>query len=125
VCWTDLKAWTACNHLDELTSTRLRQVRETGRLIANIVGRDDGKYRRKRGLFDFVVKVNKVLFGTPDGEDGQYCNEQTVHFEKNSNRLAHLLRQLTIVRPILGAVNDTLADTTHNEEKMRDGLTRL
>jgi hypothetical protein len=88
---TDLKSWTACNHLDELTSTRLRQVRETGRLVANIVGRDDGKHRRKRGLFDFVGKVSKVLFGTLDGVDTQYYNEQTEHFEQNSN--SYLLRQ--------------------------------
>jgi hypothetical protein len=58
----DLKSWTARNHLDDLTSNRLGQARDTEQLIAKIVGRDDDKHRRKRGLFYFVGKVSKVIF---------------------------------------------------------------
>ena len=122
----DLKRWTACNHLDDLTSTRLGQARETEQLITKIVGRNDDKHRRKRGLFDFVGKVSEVLFGTLDRDDAQYYNEQIEHSERNSNSLTHLLRQqLTILRSTLGTVNDTLSDVSYNEEKIRSGLLQL
>ena len=122
----DLKSCTACNHLDDMTSTRPGQARETEELIAKLVGRDDNKRRRKRGLLDFVGKVTKALFGTMDEDDAQYYNEQIEHFERNSNSLTHLLRQqLTIVRSTLGAVNNTLTDVFYNERKMKNGLLQL
>ncbi len=122
----DLNSWTVCNYLDDLTSTRLGQARETEQLIAKIVGKDDDKHRRKKGLFDFVGKVSEVLFGTLGGDDVQYYNEQIEHFERNSNSLTHLLRQqLTIVRSTFVAVNDTLSDVSFNERKMKNGLLQL
>ena len=61
--------------------------------------------RKKRGLFDFVGKVSKILFGKTDGDDAQFCNEQTEHFEQRSDSLTHLLKQqVTIVRSTLGGV---------------------
>jgi hypothetical protein len=67
-----------------------------------------------------------MLFGTLDGDDAQYYNEQIEHFEQNSNSLTRLLRQqLTVVRSTLGAVNDTLVEVTRNEERMREGLVRI
>lgn len=122
----DLRSWTACHHLDELTLTKLRQVRESERLIASMAGRRDMESRKKRGLFDFVGKVSKVLFGTMDEDDAQYYNDQIEHFERSSDSLTHLLKQqLTIVRSTLGAINETLLDVTYNEDKMRAGLIQL
>ena len=122
----ELRGWTACNHLDELTLTKLRHVREAERLVASIVGRRDIEGRTKRGLFDFVGKVSKILFGTMDGDDAQFYNEQIEHFERSSDSLTHLLKQqVTIVRSTLGAINETLNDVTYNEDKMRAGLMKL
>jgi hypothetical protein len=122
----DLRSWTAYNHLDELTSTRLRQAREIERLITSIIGQKSEENRRKRGSFDFVGKVSMILYGTMDGDGAQYYNDQTEHFEQNSNSLTHLLeQQLTTVRSTLGAINETLSDVTYNESKMRDGLLQL
>ena len=75
-----LRSWTACNHLDELTSTKLCQVQESERLIASTAGRRDEESTKKRGLFDFVGKVSMILFRTTDGDDAQYYNDQTEHF---------------------------------------------
>ena len=95
----ELRSWTACNHLDELTLTKLRQVRETERLVASTVGRRDMVGRKERGLFDFVGKVSKILFGKMGGDDAHYSNEQIEHFERSSDSLTHLLKQQeTIVR---------------------------
>jgi hypothetical protein len=82
--------------------------------------------RKKRGLFDFVGKVSKILFGTMDEDDAQYYNDQIEHFERSSDSLTHLLKQqLTIVRSTLGAINETLLDVTYNEDRMRAGLMQL
>lgn len=68
------------------------------------MGRESESNRNKRGLFDFVGKVSKTLFGTMDGDDAQYYNEQIEHFECSSSSLTGLLKQqLTIVRSTLGA----------------------
>jgi len=123
---TGLRSWTGCNHLYELTSTRLRQTRETERLTTSIFGRNKEENRRKRRLFDFVGKVRKVLFGTMDEDDAQHYNDQIEHFEQNSNSLTHLLKQqLTVVRSTFGAINESLSDITYSEGKMRDGLIQL
>jgi hypothetical protein len=70
----DLRSWTACNHLNELTTSRLCQARDSAKLIFSFVGRESESNRNKRGLFDFVGKVSKILFGTMDGDDTQYYN---------------------------------------------------
>ena len=121
----ELRSWTACNHLDQLTLTKLRQVRESERLIASTVGRRDMEGRKKRGLFDFVGKVSKIIFGTMDGDDAQYYNEQTEHFERSSDSLTYLLKQqLTIVRSTVGAINEKSCDVTYNEDRI-NAVTRL
>jgi hypothetical protein len=59
---TGLRSWTACNHLYELTSARLRQTRETERLTTSIFGRNNEENRRKRGLFDFFLARSVRFF---------------------------------------------------------------
>lgn len=68
----ELRNCTASNHLDEITLTKLQQVRESEKLIDSIVGRRDMEGRKKRGLFYFVGKVSKILFRTMEGDDAQY-----------------------------------------------------
>ena len=100
----DIRNWTACGHLDDRTSTRLRQVKVAGELVANIVGQRSNGSRRKRGIFDFVGMVSKDLFGMVDEND-----DQIEHFEQISDSLTHLLKQqLTVMRFTLGAVKETI-----------------
>jgi hypothetical protein len=122
----DIRNWTTCSHFDDLISSRLGQVRFSERLISEIVEPDNGHRRMKRGVLNFVGKVSKILFGTMDEDDTKYYNDHIEHFEQTSDSLTHLLRQqLTVVRATLRAVNETLLDVTYNEDRLRDGITRL
>jgi hypothetical protein len=70
-----VKNWTACSHFGDTMDRRLQQIRKTQKLLSGIVqkGEDSGRY--KRGLFNFVGKISKTLFGTMD-EDAQYYHDQ-------------------------------------------------
>ena len=38
-------------------------------------------------------KISKTLFGTPDDDDADYCNEKMEHFERNSDSLRELMKE--------------------------------
>jgi hypothetical protein len=48
---------------------------------------------RRRGVFNFIGEISKVLFGILDNEDAAYYNEQIKHFEENSDDMTKLLKQ--------------------------------
>jgi hypothetical protein len=50
------------------------------KLLSDIVqkGEDSGRYRR--GLFTFIGKISKILFGTMNDDDGQYYHDQINSF---------------------------------------------
>jgi len=67
-------------------------------------------------VFNFIGELSKILFGTMDGDNAMYYNEQFKLFEQNSEETNTLLKQqLSIVRSFLGAVNNALADVVYNE----------
>jgi hypothetical protein len=73
-----------------------------------------------------VGKVSKVLFGTMDEDDAEYCNDQIELSERNSNSLTLLLKQQrTVVKSALGAVNETLSDMAYRENNVTGGLKQL
>jgi len=121
-----VKNWTACSHFGDTMSHRLQQIRNMQRLLSGIVqkGEDNGRY--KRGLFNFVGKISKTLFGTMDDDDVQYYHDQVDRFEQGSTTLTQLVKQqLIVVKSTLGGFNETLSDVECNERKMRDGLSQL
>jgi hypothetical protein len=118
--------WTDCHHFEEIAHDKLRQVKKTEDLFADITNRKEGKTRRKRGLFNFIGEISKVLFGTLDNEDAEYYNEQIKHFEDNSDDITKLLKQqLVVVRSSLGTINNTITDMEYNEEKIKRGLIQI
>jgi hypothetical protein len=107
-------------------SRRLQQIRNTQKLLSIIVQKEEENRRHKRGLFNFVGKISKTMFGTMDDDDTQFYHEQIEHFEQGSTTLTQLVKQqLIIVKSALGVFNETLSGVEYNERKMRDGLNRL
>jgi hypothetical protein len=49
-----------------------------------MTGKGVGNRRRKRGVFNFVGELSKVLFGTMD-DDVKFYNDQIKLFEQNSD----------------------------------------
>jgi hypothetical protein len=89
--------WTDCYHFPEITKDKLMQIRRTEKLVIDITDNKVGKIRRKRGVFNFVGEISKVLFGTMDNEDATYYYQQIKHFEENSEDMTKLLKQQLFV----------------------------
>jgi hypothetical protein len=121
-----VRNWIACSHFGDTIHRRLQRIRNTQRLLSDIVKDGEGYKRNKRGLFNFVRKISKALFGTMDNDDAQYYHDQIDHFEQGSATLTELVkRQLIVVKSMLGTFNETLTDVDYNERKMREGLGQL
>jgi hypothetical protein len=67
-----VRNWTACNHFGKIMVQKLQQIRNTRKLLFAIAQGDAGIIKQKRGLFNFMGKLSKVLFGTMDDEDAQF-----------------------------------------------------
>ena len=76
-----VRNWTACSHFSDIMAYKLRQIRNTRQLLSDIAQKEGGNNRLKRGLFNFVGKISKALFGTMDDEDAQFYHEQIERFE--------------------------------------------
>ena len=123
---TTIRNWTGCAHFGSDTRLRLVQLTKTEGLLKEITGQETGNQRKKRGVFNFIGELSKVLFGTMDEDDARYYNDQIKLFEQNSEDTSTLLReQLTVVKTLLGAVNNTLADVAYNENLLRKGISKI
>jgi hypothetical protein len=121
-----VKTWTECNYFHDIAENKIRQIKGTERLLLEIT---DPKYSRKRvrrGVFNFIGEVSKILFGTMDNEDAEYYNGQIRHFEENADSMTNLMKQqLSVVKSTLGAINETLSDMEYNESVVRSGLRQI
>ena len=90
-----VRNWTACSHFCNTINSRLQLIRNTQRLLVDIVEEGDHG-RNKRGLFNFVGKISKAMFGTMNDDDAQYYHEQIDCFEEGSTTLTQLIKQLIV-----------------------------
>jgi hypothetical protein len=118
--------WTDCYHFPEIARDKLMQIKKTEGLIMDITDHPSEPTRRKRGVFNFVGEISKILFGTMDDEDAGYYNEQIERFEENSDDITKLLKQqLYVVKSSLRSVNNTLTDIEYNQEEVKKGLQEI
>ena len=123
---TSIRNWTGCAHFDSDTRERLNQIIRTENLLKEITGQQTGGIRKKRGVFNFVGELSKILFGTMDEDDAKYYNVQIKLFEQNSEDVTSLMKQqLYVVKSSLGAVNNTLADVEYNEGLLKEGMNKI
>ena len=121
-----IRNWTGCAHFSEDSRNRLDQVSKTETLLREITGRDVGNKRKRRGVFNFIGELSKILFGTMDDDDAKYYNEQIKAFEQNSGDMTTLMKQqVSVVKSSLGAINNTLSDLEYNEKLMKEGMNKV
>jgi len=105
---------------------KLQQIKNTQRLLYDVAQGGEGDGRHKRGLFNFVGKFSKTLFGIMDDDDAQFYHDQIERLEQGTTTLTQLVKiQLIIVKSTLCAFNETLTGIEYNEKKMREGLSKL
>jgi hypothetical protein len=123
---TVIRNWTRCAHFGNDARERLNQLTKTENLLKEITGQETGGKRKKRGVFNFIGELSKILFGTMDDDDAKYYNDQIKLFEQNSEDITTLLKQqLSVIRSSLGAVNSTLMDVEYNENLMKEGISKI
>ena len=121
-----IKNSTACRHFGDIMTHKLQQIKNTQQLLYDIAQGGEGDRRHKRGLFNFVGKLSKTLFGIMDDDNTQFYRDQIEHLEQGTTTLTQLVkRQLIIVKLTLCTFNETLTGIEYNEKKMRKGLSKL
>ena len=82
-----VRNWTAWRHFGDIVAHKLRQIRTTRQLLFEIVQTKDENSRQIRGLFNFVGKVSKALFGTMDDKDAHFYHKQIQRIERDTTTL--------------------------------------
>jgi hypothetical protein len=84
LCLTaEIKNWTDCNHFEVIARDKLNQIKGSEELWKDLIEIDVTPRRRRRGIFNFIGEIVKVLFGTLDSDDANYYNDQIRRFEEN------------------------------------------
>jgi len=75
--------YTGCLNNMRLTDKPIKEASELKLLLRQLTrNEDDSVYtREKRGVFNFIGGINKILFGTMDNEDANYYTDKISHLE--------------------------------------------
>ncbi|XP_049846063.1 uncharacterized protein LOC126298652 [Schistocerca gregaria] len=112
-----------CRVLDQQVTHHVEKITGLQLLVQQLTKHET---RRKRGVFNFVGQVSKILFGTLDEADAAYYKERIDAMEKNSEGLLRLTKeQVAVVRATLAGVNRTVYTLESNEHVLKTGMQRL
>jgi hypothetical protein len=82
--------------------------------------------RFKRGVFNFIGGISKMLLATMDSEDASYYSEKISSLEKEHIDFPKLSKeQITVVKPTLRSLNSTLLAVSENEKVLSKGLEEM
>jgi hypothetical protein len=113
-----------------LIEQSLSQVHRTLAIIAQVTKtKEDENFsagstnsRSKRGVFNVVGSVSKILFGTLSDDATYYKNRISKLQSEQLSMLKLTKEQMIVVRSSLQIVNFTLADVAANEMQLNDNL---
>jgi len=112
--WINL---TDCTKITDYIDRQIKEVEDLKLLVRQLTRIEDmNKSRFKRGVFNFIGGISKVLFGTMDIEDASYYAEKISSLEKEQIDFLKLSKeQITVVKTTLRAMNSTLLAVSENE----------
>lgn len=114
---------TRCKSSVRNIENKLLDLEDTKLLIITSTRKDEQPLRVKRGVFNFIGSVSKILFGTMDEDDASYYADKISEIEKDQVDMLKLTReQVTIVKSTLRSINGTLQDIIHNENVLDKGM---
>jgi hypothetical protein len=96
-------------------------------LVRQLTGVEDKNHLRfKRGVFNFIGEISKILFGTMDSEDALYHTEKISSLEKKQTDFLRLSKeQITVVKSTLRSMNSTLLAVSENEKILSRGIDEM
>ena len=80
----------------------------------------------KRGVFNFIGGINRILFGTMDSEDASYYAERISNLDRGQIDFLKLSKlQIIVVKLTLRSLNFTLLPVSENERILSRGLEEM
>jgi hypothetical protein len=120
--------FTDCRKSSQFIDIKIREV-EDMRLLVRQLTRDEEKInysRARRGVFNFIGGLSKILFGTMDSEDASYYTDKISKLEREQIDFLKLSKeQITVVKSTLRSLNSTLMDVSENEKILSKGLEKM
>jgi hypothetical protein len=124
-----------CSGLQELQriERKLTTLKTDRQTINDMIGRFDDEIRFdnrgariKRGVFDFVGQIAKILFGTLDSSDADYYNKQIDLVYNNSKQLTNLYKkQISIMRSTINDFSNAFTATKQKFKEIDFNLNKL
>jgi hypothetical protein len=111
-------------HLDR----QIREIEDMKLLVKQLTRTDEDatNIRSKRGIFNFIGGISKILFGTMDSEDASYYTDKISDLEREQTEFLKLSKeQMTVVKSTLRSINTTLRDVYENERVLSKGLENM
>ncbi|XP_060871403.1 uncharacterized protein LOC132945649 [Metopolophium dirhodum] len=116
----------SCEWLKSSTTSIFHQIEQ---VKGEILGSLDSNYqstRVRRGLFNAVGRVSKVLFGVCSDEDAEFLNSKISELSNARTDTLNILEaQTRIVRATVNDINSTLTTISKERKNMGDLITHL
>lgn len=119
--------FTDCVKIAHYTDRQIKEVEELKSLVRQLTRVEDKEQMRfKRGVFNFIGGISKILFGTMDNDDASYYAEKISSLEKEQLDFLRLSKeQVTVVKTTLRSLNSTLLAVSENEKILFKGLDEM
>jgi ribosomal protein L10 len=105
----------------------MQEIEDLKLLVRQLTRNEEGERARfKRGVFNFIGGISKILFGTMDNEDASYYAEKISNLEKEQIDFLKLSKeQITVVKSTLRSLNSSLLAVSENERVLSKGLEEM
>jgi len=119
--------FTDCVRIARYTDRQIKEVEELKMLVRQLTRiEEEDQTRFKRGVFNFIGGISKILFGTMDNDDASYYSEKISSLEKEQLDFLRLSKeQVTVVKTTLRSLNSTLLAVSENERILSKGLDEM
>jgi len=116
-----------CTKINCYTIRQIQEIEELKLLIRQLARNGEGENMRfKRGVFNFIGGISKILFGTMDNEAASYYAEKISNLEREQIEFLKLSKeQITVVKSTLRSLNSTLLAVSENERILSKGLEEM
>lgn len=100
----------------ETVRQRMHRIEDRRVRLMNIINYSP---RIKRGVFNFIGEISKILFGTLGNSDAEYYNNEMDKIHADNERLSILVsNQTTIVKAMIGTFTDALQGLRNDTNKL-------
>ena len=102
--------FTDCMKITHYIDRQIKEVEDLKLLVRQLTRIEDKDHSHfKRGVFSFIGRIIKILFGTMDSEDGLYYAEKGSSLVKEQiDFLRFSKEQITVIKSTLRSMNSTL-----------------